>query len=163
MGGSDLRSAARACRVKQLASGGRHTCALDREGQVWCWGENEQGQIGKGDLSRCQWETGKGFVCSPEEGRRPTLVKGLPPIDSIALGETTSCAVTGAGYVWCWGSLPEPTPKPVNIPTPYPVASVVEGGAPSCFLYRDGRVGCWPYGDLRRGGPRDVKLDCGAK
>jgi alpha-tubulin suppressor-like RCC1 family protein len=148
--------------VKQLASSGRHTCALDRDGLVWCWGENERGQIGKGDLSRCQFD-GKNFVCSPEEGRRPTLVKGLPPAESIALGATTSCAVTGDGYVWCWGSLPEPTPKPVNIPIPEPVASVIEGGAPSCFLYRDGRVGCWRYGDRRRGGPHEMKLDCAAK
>ncbi|MCA9712000.1 MAG: hypothetical protein KDK70_39555 [Myxococcales bacterium] len=37
--------------VAQLATGVTHTCALTTTGQVLCWGENGQGQIGDGTMT----------------------------------------------------------------------------------------------------------------
>ena len=34
--------------VVEVSCGGQTTCALDAEGVVWCWGSNEDGQLGNG-------------------------------------------------------------------------------------------------------------------
>jgi alpha-tubulin suppressor-like RCC1 family protein len=34
--------------IVELTAGDGHTCALSRDGRVWCWGENWQGQLGDG-------------------------------------------------------------------------------------------------------------------
>lgn len=36
--------------VTQISAGGDYTCALRRDGTVWCWGFNEHGQLGDGSL-----------------------------------------------------------------------------------------------------------------
>ena len=35
--------------VTAVASGYAHTCAATIDGSVWCWGYNEDGQLGDGD------------------------------------------------------------------------------------------------------------------
>jgi len=35
-------------RVRTFATGPRHTCAIDVDGDLWCWGSNSHGQIGDG-------------------------------------------------------------------------------------------------------------------
>jgi Regulator of chromosome condensation (RCC1) repeat len=37
-----------AARTIMISSGGNHTCALQSDGTVWCWGSNEFGQLGTG-------------------------------------------------------------------------------------------------------------------
>jgi alpha-tubulin suppressor-like RCC1 family protein len=65
------------------------SCALvDR--RVWCWGNNEQGQLGDG---------------SQVARSLPAPVTGLPAvIQRLELGEQHACAIDAAGDVWCWGN-----------------------------------------------------------
>jgi alpha-tubulin suppressor-like RCC1 family protein len=35
---------------EDLATGGRHVCAVDDAGDVWCWGANDLGQLGDGTM-----------------------------------------------------------------------------------------------------------------
>jgi alpha-tubulin suppressor-like RCC1 family protein len=37
--------------VGSIAAGGRHTCAVTIEGDIWCWGRNEEGQLGAGRMA----------------------------------------------------------------------------------------------------------------
>ena len=37
-------------KVIQIAGGEHHTIAVTSEGKVYCWGRNDEGQIGRGDL-----------------------------------------------------------------------------------------------------------------
>mmetsp|Transcript_50132 Transcript_50132/g.75530 ORF Transcript_50132/g.75530 Transcript_50132/m.75530 type:complete len:87 (-) Transcript_50132:1031-1291(-) len=34
--------------VAKIELGGDHSCGIDNNGRVWCWGENSSGQLGLG-------------------------------------------------------------------------------------------------------------------
>lgn len=66
------------------------TCARKSDGSVVCWGRNEYGQLGQ----------------TPTQATLPlpTRVPGLPPVDFVALGARTGCAIGTADHaLYCWG------------------------------------------------------------
>jgi len=72
----------------RLAIGGFHTCALKRDGTVWCWGYNRYGQLGDG--TRMDRYT-------------PVQVVNLTDVIQISAGALHTCALKRDGTVWCWG------------------------------------------------------------
>ncbi len=76
--------------VAQLSAGGRHTCAVKKDGSVWCWGDNTMGQLGDGTL---------------EVRTAPVKVAALAGIDVVEVsgGIDHTCAFTAGGDVYCWG------------------------------------------------------------
>lgn len=64
----------------------RHTCALDPQQRVWCWGGNNRGQLGKGSV-----DEGKGAPAVALEGAQ-----------ALSVGSDATCAVVG-GNLNCWG------------------------------------------------------------
>lgn len=76
-----------ASRPTSLAAGAAHTCAVVAGG-VLCWGDNEKGQLGIGQLA---------------SRRAPSPVPGFGSgVTQVAAGDRHSCALR-AGGVWCWG------------------------------------------------------------
>jgi hypothetical protein len=67
---------------------GNASCALGVEGEVWCWGENDVGQLGA--------------PATPEPLSAPRRVRGLPRIVELVMDEP-SCARAQNGDVYCWG------------------------------------------------------------
>lgn len=77
-------------RAIQLSMGGGHACALTDDGSVWCWGSNNDGELGTGALAPSQ---------------SPQKVVGLSNARIVAAGGTHTCAaMTAANSVQCWGS-----------------------------------------------------------
>jgi alpha-tubulin suppressor-like RCC1 family protein len=83
--------------VVAIAAGGAlassHTCALQSDGRVQCWGANGSGQLGDNTLTN---------------RRRPVEVVAsfslpLRLAVGIAVGAFHSCAVTVDGDAFCWG------------------------------------------------------------
>jgi alpha-tubulin suppressor-like RCC1 family protein len=79
--------------VVEVAVGSAHTCARTDDGRVWCWGANDEGQIGNGTVG---------------EPRGPTLVPrfaapGAIPAAALQLGCDDSCVRLTDGSFWCWG------------------------------------------------------------
>ncbi len=74
--------------LQGVACGDYTACAWSDK-VVYCWGENDTGQLGLGDRN---------------DRPLPTLVPGLPGAKHIALGPEFSCAVKLDGDVACWGS-----------------------------------------------------------
>jgi alpha-tubulin suppressor-like RCC1 family protein len=63
-----------------------HTCAVNRENELWCWGRNIEGQLGTGDTDLRQ---------------TPTHV--ADGIAAVAVAWFTTCALSTAGHVLCTG------------------------------------------------------------
>ena len=74
--------------VVSIEQGSRHACAVDENGQGWCWGSNSTGQLGVGDR---------------DSRTAPVNPAGGITWASIAAGETTSCGINTAGALYCWG------------------------------------------------------------
>jgi alpha-tubulin suppressor-like RCC1 family protein len=76
--------------IVDVAVGLDHTCALSADGSVYCWGSNEEGQLGDDS-----------FVSSPF----PVGVVGLTNAAALSAGGLHTCAVTSdeSSRVLCWG------------------------------------------------------------
>lgn len=117
-----------------LAGGSGNTCVL-RDGEVWCWGANVDGELGDGTrINRLH----------------PTRVVGLNEVVSIAPGWWHGCALIHDGSVWCWGGDDDLFGTQVETVSASPIqmvglADIVQldsmGG--SCALRSDGAVLCW--------------------
>lgn len=81
--------------ITAIAAGQYHTCALASDHTVWCWGHNEQGELGN------QSTTSSGTAVK---------VKDLSNVIAIAAGDRITCAVVGtsptatSGAAQCWGA-----------------------------------------------------------
>jgi alpha-tubulin suppressor-like RCC1 family protein len=87
------------CVTQIAARGGTHICALFHDGSVRCWGSNASGQLGQGAVD-----------AGPMTGHEatPRSVRGIANAKALAAtGQGTSgttCVVSGAGEVVCFGS-----------------------------------------------------------
>jgi alpha-tubulin suppressor-like RCC1 family protein len=78
----------------EVAAGDAHTCARTRDGRVWCWGTNTDGQLGAGTASE-----------SPTPRAQVVLLgaSALRQVRSLAAGGDHTCATRDDGAVLCWG------------------------------------------------------------
>ena len=131
-----------------VAAGGRHSCALENNGTAYCWGANDQGQLGDG---------------TRDDHTEPALVAGDLSFSQLSAGATHTCALSRDGDAYCWGNndrgqLGDATTlerdTPVRVGAPEPFKAVRAGFSHSCGLARSGAVFCWgsnAYGQLGTG------------
>ena len=158
--------------AKQVVTSGYLTCAT-RKGNVWCWGTNTYGQLGRG------------FV-TPSDGGSPAKlppgkVKGLPrPAKKLVVGVITACALLVDNTLWCWGDASRgfladgrfqpsnmgphaPPPALALVPRKIPLGKKVKDvpSDPGCALLEDGTVWAWgpAGGGLMMGKPSTVVTD----
>lgn len=77
-------------------------CALTESGQTLCWGANDHGQLGRRTDTVCRislQETGLTIPCGPVADPQANGHR----FESLALGRSHACGVTGANAVYCWG------------------------------------------------------------
>lgn len=129
----------------EVSAGAFHTCGISR-GRVYCWGRNDQGQVGDGTNT---------------QRLRPVGVSLPDPATQIAAGGAHSCALTTRGNVYCWGDngsgqLGLGHTEDSYRPMPVPLTDAVElglGSQHSCVRTSSARVTCW--GDNSRGAVGD--------
>lgn len=111
--------------ASDFALGGSHTCALNRQGRLKCWGMNEMGQLGLGDsLNRGDNDAEMGASL-------PDVVLGPKQrFGAVTTGDVTTCAVViddadkadSSGHVGhriaCWGVLVSPDSRQVGKASP---------------------------------------------
>lgn len=81
--------------VVELALGHAHSCARKRDGSVWCWGANDHGQLGDGQLV---------------DRTSPVRVVALEGAVAVRAAADRSCAVRRDDTLLCWGDLRVGTP-----------------------------------------------------
>lgn len=115
--------------VTQVSAGGAHTCALQDDGRVMCWGANGSGQIGDG---------------TKIDRDVPTPVEGLPEgIVLVRAGNNASCAVDSGGRIWCWGMY-ETTPTLTHqFPGGVVDLTLSMEGQLDCALTETSGIQCW--------------------
>lgn len=72
----------------------RYACAAYANGEALCWGANDSGQLGVGDLT---------------QRTMPQLLVAftMNSITAVATNAATSCALLDVGAVYCWGEADE--------------------------------------------------------
>jgi alpha-tubulin suppressor-like RCC1 family protein len=71
-----------------VSAGTAHSCAVLGDGQVFCWGANDQGQLGDG---------------TTDARPLPAPVPSLTDVQQVAAGRAHTCARQRGGAIFCWG------------------------------------------------------------
>lgn len=137
-----------------VQAGGFATCGIRTNASSWCWGSDENGEVGDGD------RTGSDQRLPVHIGRRSTWA-------SVSLGHLHACALGTDHSLWCWGEnshgrlgdgSESPRWRPVQIASETQWASVSAGQYHTCAVSLDGVGWCWgwnPYGELGVGANGD--------
>jgi alpha-tubulin suppressor-like RCC1 family protein len=70
-----------------LASGYQHTCAIATDANTYCWGLNEDGQLGNG---------------TRVNQSAPVPISGVVLV-AVTAGQRHTCGLTAGGLAYCWG------------------------------------------------------------
>lgn len=139
-----------------VALGASHTCVITTAGGVMCWGANDSGQLGLGDVVNRLVPT-------------DVTLSGGATARFIAAGVSHTCAVTATGDVQCWGSNASGqlglalTTKSSVVPTPITsltgANTVAAGARHTCALMAgSGSVVCWGANDKGQVGLNPVNF-----
>jgi len=150
-------------RFRSVSAGGRHTCAISEDFEVYCWGLNSGGQLGN--------------AAAGPRSNVPVLVGGGAAqgtvFDMVSAGESHTCGIVGA-VTYCWGhnergqlgnetTVPSVVPVGVSLLPPRAFAWQVSAGFEfACGIVASiGQAYCWGRDDfLQLGyGPEEF---CGA-
>lgn len=92
------------------------------------------------------------LACSPMPKSADEPIEATPARwADLAAGDRSTCGVTGAGDVWCWGTIPAYTgtgavyvlPGPYRVDGLPPVARLSISRNLHCATFVDGTTGCW--------------------
>jgi alpha-tubulin suppressor-like RCC1 family protein len=130
---------------RTIAAGFNHTCVI-KLGYVYCWGYNGYGNLGDGTLVDT-----KTMPTTPVKLADGSYLKNVESIDASA---NSTCALTSAGAMYCWGyngygNLGDGTTTNRSIPTPVTGmssgVSYIATGISTCAVKTDGSLFCWGY------------------
>lgn len=133
--------------VQYLTAGSNFACALLAGGTVKCWGNNQFGTLGTGDLGGME--------------PAPVDVENLVDVQQLSPGSDATCALLPQGKVQCWGyglygqlgnEATQNQPSPVDvIGLDGPVSRLFAGGGHFCALFSEDRSAkCWGRNNYRQ-------------
>lgn len=132
-----------------LSVGPGHACAIGDNGRLFCWGQNQYGQLGQGSAEAA---TGPKEISAPAGGA---------PWLRVSAGQAHTCAIDVWGQLFCWGEngagqlgdgTTEARLAPVMVQTPSVngrherFVSVAAGISHTCATTTSNAVYCWGQG-----------------
>jgi alpha-tubulin suppressor-like RCC1 family protein len=127
--------------IVAIAAGGNYSVALDQNGMVWTWGQNDSGQLGNGGTVNTNL---------------PTRVPGISNVIAIAGGWRHTIALKSDKKVWTWGyndhgelglgaGAPNSTNVPTLVPTISDIVSIAGGDSFTLAVKSNGQVYAWGW------------------
>jgi alpha-tubulin suppressor-like RCC1 family protein len=136
--------------VVQLAGGGYSAYAVGKDGSVWAWGDDLEGQLGNGTDSAISLV--------------PVRVLRLSGVVAVAASANSAYALQGNGSVWAWGDNATgelgtgneayTSELPVEVRDIGRITLLAAGDLSAYALQQDGTVWAWgnnAFGQLGRG------------
>jgi len=130
-----------------LSTGPKHNCVISNLGTTYCWGYNDDGQLGTG-WSENTWD--------PSFSLTPSLVAFASDefAKEVFVGDDHSCAILENGQPLCWGAnsrgqigdystFDSFAPMTVGFDNLVNIRSIEFGFRHTCALSVDGSVYCW--------------------
>ena len=128
--------------LSAISMGVSHTCGLLKNGSIYCWGNNANGQLGD----------------NTTESRNDSSVQVILPAGRTAItvdvGMHHSCAILDDDSAVCWGdneygqigddtTTDRLTPTAISFPGGIGVATISAGRVHSCAVVMNGSTYCW--------------------
>jgi alpha-tubulin suppressor-like RCC1 family protein len=146
--------------VVSVTASATHACAVLANGELWCWGKSQLGELGV-DPATTPGRCGK-LACRPE----PAKVPGILHAVAATTTDDLTCALDTTGAVSCFGSnnlgaLAQDPAKTTSCPNgngtdktpcsfapkaitlPAQVLQVIAGDSAVCARATDQKVYCW--------------------
>ncbi len=139
--------------IVQIATGTAHVCIVTQSGSLRCWGKNNFGQLGYGNLQT---------IGDNEHPYEAGNVDVGGPVKKVSLGNTHTCVLMMNGGVRCWGDgdggklgygiTPliigdDEAPSSFGeVPLTAPAIDIAAGETHSCAVLQTGDVQCWGFG-----------------
>ncbi|ACY12809.1 Alpha-tubulin suppressor and related RCC1 domain- containing protein-like protein [Haliangium ochraceum DSM 14365] len=148
--------------LRRIVAGSAHTCVLTGEGKVRCWGENQYGQLGYGNLQ----DIGGAATHLPYTAGDVPLPE---PARQLVAGYDHTCALLESGLIYCWGKNNfgqlgynrddnvgdgEPVTSAGYVTLGGLATKIAAGGNHTCAILEGGFLRCWgenTYGQLGLG------------
>lgn len=141
-------------KIIAYSAGGYHTCAVGSDQHVYCWGLNNNGQLGNDSIT-------SSYVPVPVDTTGPLAGK---LIMSVSAGNNVTCALDVDEKMYCWGlgtsgQLGNGLEATSRVPVEVDMTGALAGKTiksmsvsnSTCVLASDSRVYCWgmnSYGAL---------------
>jgi alpha-tubulin suppressor-like RCC1 family protein len=118
-----------------VSAGGDHTCAINIDATLWCWGSNGNGQLGDGTTN---------YWANPTRAGSATYT-------AVSAGNNYTCGIQTGATLWCWGysgsaqlgvgeHFQELSPTQVGSAT---YTAVSAGLNHTCAIQADATLWCW--------------------
>ena len=131
-----------------VSAGWEHTCAVHATGEVSCWGDDTNGELGNGEIV--------------EQVPLPVRAVGISDATAVTAGHWHTCALHETGEVSCWGRNHDGqlgngemggddtnSAVPVSVLNITDAVAVTAGTEHTCAVHATGEASCW--GDNFRG------------
>ena len=158
--------------VKELAVGGHFGCALLLDGKTWCWGRNDENQLGYATTDLCTEDLSGNQTQSVACHTFPFQARSVTKVAHVVTGDAFACILGGDGTVSCWGAndagqlgngstVPSLTPVPVGGLSG--VTRLALGARHACAI-AGGAVHCWGANEALQSAPTSSQhcgsIDC---
>jgi alpha-tubulin suppressor-like RCC1 family protein len=82
-------------KIIQISAGAYHTCAMDSGNNIYCWGNNEQRQLGPSVANVASMPTPTAVILG---------LSGTAHATAVSAGDYFTCASISDGTIRCWGA-----------------------------------------------------------